>query len=80
MGAVRDRIELKQFQVVQQAIDQFLVKVVADKIVSPDQEEFLCADFSRFIGYEVNVLVEQVAGISRTTGGKFMTTISELAA
>jgi phenylacetate-CoA ligase len=80
MGAVRDRIEVKQFQVVQQAIDQFLVKVVADKMVSPDQKESLQADFSRFIGYEVNVLVEQVAEIPRTTGGKFMTTISELAA
>jgi chemotaxis regulatin CheY-phosphate phosphatase CheZ len=80
MEAVRDRIELKQFQVVQQAIDRFLVKVVADKAVLPAQEELLRADFSKLIGSEVTVVIEHVAEILRTQGGKFMTTISELAA
>src|SRR4029077_15013907 len=80
MGAVRDRLELKQYQIVQHAIDGFAIKLVVDQPWSREQERLLCEDFSRIIGTEVKVSLERVEAITRTPGRKFMGTISEVAA
>jgi hypothetical protein len=80
MGAVRDRLELKQYQIVQHAIDRFGIKLVVDDPWSPEQERLLHQDFVRIIGNEVQLSLERVEHISRTAGRKFMSTLSELAA
>jgi phenylacetate-CoA ligase len=80
MGAVRDRLELKQYQIVQHAIDRFGIKLVVDDSWSPEQERLLHQDFVRIIGNEVQLSLERVEHISRTAGRKFMSTLSELAA
>jgi phenylacetate-CoA ligase len=80
MGAVRDRIVVKQFQIVQQTLDQFLLKIVADHPIAPDQEESIAADFSKLMGYQVKAAVLRVDSIARTRGEKFMTTVCEVPA
>jgi len=80
MGAVRDRLELKQYQIVQHAMDRFGIKLVVDHPWSPEQERRLHEDFARIIGNEVQVSLERVEYITRTAGRKFMSTISELVA
>ena len=80
MEAVRDRLELKQYQIVQHAIDRFQIKLVVAQQWSPQQERLLREDFSKIIGPGVEVHLERVAEISRTPGKKFMSTISEVVA
>lgn len=78
MEAVRDRIEVKQFQIVQQALDRFLVKVVTDQPASLVRGELVQPDFSKIVGQNVQVIVQKVEEIPRTKGGKFMTALSEV--
>ncbi len=76
MGALRDRLEVKQYQIVQQAIDRFLIKLVVDQPWTPEQERLLHEDFLRVMGTEVTLTLERVEEIARTPGRKFMSTIS----
>src|ERR1017187_2265056 len=78
MGALRDRIELKQYQIVQHAIDRFEITLVIDQPWLPEQERLLREDFSRIIGNEVELSLQRVASIGRTPGRKFMSTVSKL--
>jgi phenylacetate-CoA ligase len=78
MEAVRDRIEMRQFQIVQKTIDWFLVRVVADRPPSLSEQALIRTDFAKLIGTNVQVTFERVAEIARTRSGKFMTTLSEL--
>jgi phenylacetate-CoA ligase len=80
MGAVRDRLELKQYQIVQYAFDRFAIKLVVDRPWSSEQERLLHEDFSKIIGAEVAVSLERVEEIRRSPNRKFMNTISEVAA
>ena len=80
MGAVRDRVEVSQFQIVQKTIDWFLVRVVADRPLSLSEQELIRTDFAKFIGSNVQVTFERVAEIARTRAGKFMSTVSEVTA
>jgi phenylacetate-CoA ligase len=78
MGAVRDRLELRQYQIVQEAIDRFRIKLVVDQPWSPEQERLLREDFSKIIGSEIELHLERVDEIDRTPGRKFMNTISQV--
>ncbi|MFZ0889363.1 MAG: AMP-binding protein [Candidatus Binataceae bacterium] len=79
MGALRDRVEVRQFQIVQQATDRFLVKFVGDQPMPPTKQELIRADFAKIVAPDAQVAFERVAEIPRTRGGKFMTALSELA-
>jgi len=78
LAVLRDRVEVRQFQVVQHALDCFVVKFVDEHPMQPAQQELIRADFCKIIGCDVQVRFDKVAEIPRTCGGKFMTTLSEL--
>jgi phenylacetate-coenzyme A ligase PaaK-like adenylate-forming protein len=79
VAALRDRVEVRQFQIVQPAIDRFVVKFVDDQPMLPTRQELIRADFAKLVGPDAQVAFERVAEIPRTRGGKFMTALSELA-
>ena len=64
-------------QVVQEALDRFLVRVVAEKGFGPREERLIQDRFEQRLGH-VNVRVEQVKEIERTERGKFRAVISLL--
>jgi phenylacetate-coenzyme A ligase PaaK-like adenylate-forming protein len=80
METVRDRLELRQYQIVQEAIDRFRIKLVVDQPWSSEQARLLREDFSKIIGSEVELHLERVDEIDRTPGRKFMNTISQVGA
>jgi len=72
--------ELRQFQIVQRALDRFALRFVADSDLSPDHRETLRRALVDVVGSSATVELERVDGIARTPTGKFMTAVSEIAA
>jgi phenylacetate-CoA ligase len=77
--AVRQRPELKQFQIVQRSVEHYTVRFVSDSSLTTDGEEAIRAGFRKILGASVSVNFEKVNVIPRTFGGKYMTALSELA-
>jgi phenylacetate-CoA ligase len=75
---VADR--LRQFQIVQRAVDRYAVRYVAALALSPDEEATIRAEFRRILGYDALVDFERVDEIRRAPSGKFMTALSEVPA
>ncbi len=77
--AVRNCSEVKQFQIVQNSMERFTVRFVAECALIADAEEVIRGGFRSILGSEVLVDFQRVPEISRTAGGKYMTALSELA-
>jgi phenylacetate-CoA ligase len=76
---LRDRKDLRQFQIVQETEHRYALNFVAEAPLSAKAQEEIRSDFSRVLATEADLSFNQVAEIPRTAGGKFMTAISRVA-
>lgn len=77
LAPVRRCAEISQFQIVQKAIDNIVVRYVAPRPLLPDEEAQVRAAMGSFIG-ETSVAFERVSALARAPSGKFMLALSEV--
>jgi len=77
LDAVKELPGVRQVQVVQRKIDDYLVRIVSEVPLAPDLEARARKDFHDVVG-EASITFESVANIARTKRGKFMATLCEL--
>ncbi len=65
-SAVRNCAEVKQFQIVQNAVGRFTVRFISDGALIADAEEIIQAGFRRILGDDVLVNFQRVLEIPRT--------------
>ena len=78
-GLFVDLPQVLQGQVIQESIDQFTIKVVAQNDFGPAQEQLLQRRLASQLG-AVNARIERVSEIPRTERGKFRAVISKVSA
>jgi phenylacetate-CoA ligase len=71
--------DVRQLQLVQRALDHFIVQYVRDKPLAPDVEASIKKNIANSLGGGVTVSLERVAEIARTKRGKFMAALCEIA-
>ncbi|MGA9722283.1 MAG: AMP-binding protein [Candidatus Binatus sp.] len=76
VGPLKGRPQFRQFQIVQETVDRYLVRFVADQEPGGDTREEVRSEFSAILGHEISLAFERIASIPRTAGGKFMTALS----
>ncbi len=76
--AVRQRAEVRQFQIVQRTVERFTIRFVSDCALSAEAEEEIRGGFRKILGATASVDFQRVAEVPRTRGGKYMTALSEL--
>ena len=62
---------IKQLQIVQMAVEEFVLRVVPDGAYSLDSEAQLRGEFADTFGPGTRVVVELIDGIERTASGKY---------
>jgi phenylacetate-CoA ligase len=80
VGPLRDVPQIRQFQVVQETPDRCTVRFVANQPLGREIEAQITASFGEILKFPVSVAFDQVGEIPRSSGGKFMTLLSKLAA
>ena len=70
---------VRQLQLVQRALDHFIVRFVRDEPLAPEAEEKIRKDIADSLGGGVTVSLERVDEIARTKRGKFMAALCEIA-
>ena len=70
---------VKEFQVVQEAIDRVRVQIVPEPTFSGRDRETIADELGKWFGKGVEVLVETTGSIARTPSGKFRYVISQVA-
>ena len=78
VGPLKDHREIEQFQIIQQAPDQFVVRYVSGDQLVRGAEEDIRRSFDEILAIKTEVAFERMASIERTAGGKFMTALSTL--
>jgi phenylacetate-CoA ligase len=68
---------MKEGQVIQEAIDSFVVKVVATPEFTEKDSQLMIENFHRLVG-KLNVRIEQVETIPRTASGKFRAVVNKM--
>ena len=68
-----------QLQLVQRALDHFVIRYVRDEPLAPDVETTMKDDLVRSLGGDVSVDFERVGEIARTPRGKFIAALCEIA-
>jgi phenylacetate-CoA ligase len=68
---------MKEGQVIQEAIDSFVVKVVTTPEFSEKDRQLMIDNFHRLVG-KLNVRIEQVEAIPRTASGKFRAVVNKM--
>jgi phenylacetate-CoA ligase len=76
VGPLKERPEIRQFQIVQETHDHFLVRYVSDCELESAAQVAIRAGFARILEIEASVSFERMDSIARTAGGKFMTALS----
>lgn len=77
--ALRDLRGMKQYQVIQEALDDFVVRVVvANERRGPALEAEIAAVMARHFGYHPHVTVRYESHIEREPSGKFHASISKV--
>jgi phenylacetate-CoA ligase len=71
--------EVRQLQLVQRAIDHFIVRFVRDAPLTPEVEASIKKNIADSLGGGVTVSLEKVSEIARTRRGKFMAALCEIA-
>jgi phenylacetate-CoA ligase len=69
---------LTQFQIVQQEVDRFVLRYVAEAALEEQVEDRIRTTFQEILGVDSTVSYQHVDGIPRSSTGKFMTAVSEL--
>ncbi len=77
-GPLRTCSGVKQFQIVQRAIDHVAIRYVADQPIRSENEAYIQTRFSEFLGENASITFERVPEIARASNGKFMVALSEL--
>ena len=75
---LKDRPWVRQYQLVQRRIDDFLVRYAADRPLSTEDEQALRDHVAEQLGIPVTIAFERLDAVPRTASGKFMTAICEL--
>lgn len=75
---LRDSRWFRQFQMIQESLDTYILNYVGDEPLNADMKEFLRAEFSKRVGTEITLGFQQYAQIPREHGRKFMLSISRL--
>ena len=75
---IKARPEIRQFQIVQETYDHYVVRYVADRALDTDARASISAGFDDVLGIKATVSFELMKTIPRTDGGKFMTALSLL--
>ncbi|HEX7580587.1 MAG TPA: hypothetical protein VF580_11350 [Thermoanaerobaculia bacterium] len=78
-GIFVDQPNVREGQIVQEALNRIRVRVVPAAGFGPADEEEIRRRLTQRLGSAVEVAVERVAEIPRTAGGKFRAVVSELA-
>ena len=78
VGPLKARSEIRQFQIVQETHDHYLVRYVSDRELDREAQHEIRAGFGKILEIEVTVSFERMDSIPRTAGGKFMTALSLL--
>jgi phenylacetate-CoA ligase len=71
--------KVRQLQLVQPALDHFIVRFVRDEPLAPEMEAKLKKNIADGIGGGVTVSLERVGEIARTRRGKYMAALCEIA-
>jgi phenylacetate-coenzyme A ligase PaaK-like adenylate-forming protein len=71
--------EVRQLQLVQRAIDHFIVRFVRDAPLTPEVEASIKKNIADSLRGGVTVSLERVSEIARTRRGKFMAALCEIA-
>ncbi len=77
LDAVKELPGLRQLQVVQRKVDDYIVRIVSEVPVAPEVEALARTHFIRVVG-PASITFERVSDIARTKSGKFMSTLCEL--
>jgi len=78
VGPIKERPEIRQFQIVQETHHHYVVRYVSDRELEPAVQAEIGAGFARILEIEAHVSFERMDTIARTAGGKFMTALSLL--
>jgi phenylacetate-CoA ligase len=70
---------IRQLQVVQKSLTEIEVRLVIERVLTPDEEQRLTAAFQRTLGYPFTIRFAYVENIARSGGFKFEDFVSELA-
>jgi phenylacetate-CoA ligase len=76
---LRENASIKQFQVIQEAIDRVVVRIVPEHPVSIDQRSELTQKLQAVLGIGVEITIDCVAEISSAASGKYRYVISKVA-
>jgi phenylacetate-CoA ligase len=76
--AVRNRTEVRQFQIVQNSVERFTIRFVSHCPLTAEAEEVIRGGFRKVLDNNVSVDFQRVTEVARTAGGKYMTALSEL--
>jgi phenylacetate-CoA ligase len=78
VGPLKSRPELRQFQIVQEAYDRYVVRYAADRDLDPSAEEAIAAGFRTILNVPLSVAFDRTEELQRSASGKFMTALSLL--
>ncbi|HLI78361.1 MAG TPA: hypothetical protein VKV03_00180, partial [Candidatus Binataceae bacterium] len=70
---------VRQLQLVQRALDHFIVRYVRDEPLAPEVEASIRKNIADSLGGEVTIELDKVDEIARTKRGKFMAALCEIA-
>jgi phenylacetate-CoA ligase len=69
---------IKQMQIVQNAVDQFVLRIVAGEGYGPATERQLRSEFATSFGSDIEITIELVPEIERTRSGKYRFSICNI--
>jgi len=75
---VRELPEIREIQIVQRALNHYVVRVASGAELGAAHAAQVQAGFSALLGLEVRAEIDQVERIERTPFGKYMATLSEV--
>ncbi len=76
VGPIKARAEIRQFQIIQETHDHFVLRYVSDRALDSEAQNGIRATFAKVLEIDANVSFDQVDVIARTAGAKFMTALS----
>lgn len=68
---LREMPAIREFRIVQEAIDQLVIHVVLRQPIGPAEEASLCAQFAAVFSADMRVKIVRAKSLPRTTSGKF---------
>jgi phenylacetate-CoA ligase len=80
LHVLKEQRALKQYQIVQRKVAEFLVRFVADRELTLEERAAVQAQFEEILGSRLKLDFERRAAIPRAPSGKFMPAISEVGA